>query len=134
MRHPKAIAWEARLKSVFDEIDHRLEERHGELFARHPARPARGETANPEDDGVFNVGAAFSLGVGSRFGPGYILEVRLSTAQRVHAGQRAEIEDETASLLRELLPKAFPESDLRVERDGPRYKIFGDLSLDRAGR
>jgi hypothetical protein len=33
-------------------------------------------------------------------------------------------------MLRAGLPEAFPGRELSVERDGPVFKIFGDLSID----
>ncbi len=121
MRHPKAIEWEETLKRVFDEIDHALEERYGNRYNLHPARPPRGATSNPESDGLFNVGAAFTAGYGSEFGPGYIVEVRMATLDRMPPDVIEQIEQEVVEMLREKLPQAFPGRQLHVSR--------GDLSL-----
>jgi len=129
VRHPKVIEWEAKLKAVFDEIDHELEGRFGDRYPLHPARAAHGETANPEDSGLFNLGAAFTGGFGSKFGKGYVVEARISTLASIPAELRAKLEDEVARLLREKLPLAFPGQDLKIERDATGYKIHGDLSL-----
>ena len=129
MRHPKAMAWEAKLKAVFDEIDDRLEARHGDRYPRHPVRPPHGVTANREHDGLFNVGASFSAGFGSDLGPGYVVELQVRTLASIPAEERQRLEDETAGLLRELLPRAFPDRKLKVDRDGRAYKIYGDLKL-----
>ena len=75
MRHHKAMQWEKRLKNVFDEIDNELEATYKGSWQRHPARPAHHTTSNPEADGLFNVGAAFSSGIGSKHGPGYTVEI-----------------------------------------------------------
>jgi hypothetical protein len=128
-RHPRAVAWEETLKRVFDEIDHALEARYGDRYPLHPNRPVQGATANPEDDGLFNVGAAFSAGYGSDWGRGYVVNVRMVTLSRVTAEVQEQMEDEVASMLRERLPGVFPGRDLRVERDGHVFKITGDLSL-----
>ena len=77
----------------------------------------------------FNVGASFSAGFGSEYGPGYVVEVRMVTLTRVPYYLRARIEEEVVDLLKEELPKHFPGRDLKVARDGQVYKIFGDLSL-----
>jgi len=130
-QHPRLQEWEKRLKRVFDEIDEVLEERHGGRYPLHPARPERGATSSREHDGLFNIGAAFSAGYGSEHGPGYVVEVRLSTLAGVPEEVRTAIEEEVVDLLRDKLPKAFPERELRVQRDGTVYKIFGDLSLKR---
>lgn len=128
-RHPAVLQWEADLKQAFDAIDRELEERYGDQYPLHPNRPARGATANPEDDGLFNVGASFTPGYGSQHGRGYVINVRMSTLARVPAGMQDRIEDEVAVLLRERLPALFPGRDLRVERDGHAFKITGDLSV-----
>jgi hypothetical protein len=129
MRDFKVEEWESRLKRVFDLVDDHLEEKYGRKYPLHPARPARGVTANKSHDGLFNVGASFSAGYGSERGPGYVVEVRMVTLTRVPRYVRDRIEEEAAELLREELPKEFPDRELRVERDGPVYKIHGDLRL-----
>lgn len=131
MRHPKVLAWEHTLKDVFDRIDHELEERYGDRYELHPARPERGATANPEHDGLFNVGASFSAGFGSEHGPGYVVEVRMSTLTRVPRDVRERIEKDVVTLLKRELPRAFPGRELHVKRDGAVYKIHGDLGLGR---
>jgi hypothetical protein len=75
------------------------------------------------------VGASFSAGFGSRYGPGYVVEVRMVTLSRVPQGVREQIEREVVELLRRELPGAFPGRNMRVDRDGPVFKIFGDLRL-----
>lgn len=132
MRHPKALGWEDKLKAVFDRIDDRLEERYGKKYPLHPNRPPRGATANREADGLFNVGAAFSAGYGSKIGRGYVVEIILATPARVPANVRERIEREVVSMIESELATEFPGRELRVSRDGPVYKIHGDLSLGEA--
>lgn len=129
MRHFRIEDWESRLKRVFDRIDDSLEEKYGRKYPLHPARPPRGTTASKAHDGLFNVGASFSAGYGTRRGPGYVVEVRLVTLSRVPHYLRSRIEEEVVEKLREELPKEFPDRELEVERDGPVYKIYGDLRL-----
>lgn len=129
VRHHKALAWEATLKDVFDEIDHDLEARFGHRYPLHPARPAHGDTANPAESGLFNVGAAFTAGFGSKHGRGYVVQVRMSTLANVSKQVREELEEEVARQLRERLPEVFPGKTLYVERDKTGFKIHGDLSL-----
>jgi hypothetical protein len=133
MRGPRVRAWERKLKRVFDRIDDTLEERYGRLYKRHPNRPPRGTTANKESDGLFNVGASFSAGFGSELGRGYVVNVRMATLARVSPEDQKRIEDTVAERLKEELPKAFPGRELHVDRDGPVYKIYGDLSLSKEG-
>ena len=121
--------WEARLKKVFDEIDVELEDLYGHRARRHPNRPAHGHTSNREDDGLFDLGAAFSVGIGSRHGPGYVLQARIATLDPVSPGTQEKFEADVVRRLKEKLPAAFPGVALHVDRDGPVYKIHGDLSL-----
>ena len=130
LRHPKVTAWEARLKRVFDRIDDILEDKYHGAYRLNPIRPKRGTTSNKEADGLFNVGAAFSAGFGSEKGPGYVVDVRMATRDRVPFEDRRKIEDEVAALLGALLHTEFPHGDLEVSRDGHVWKIHGDLGLD----
>jgi hypothetical protein len=127
MRHYKVEEWESRLRRVFDRVDDYLEEEYGRRFPLHPARPARGKTSSKAHDGLFNIGASFSAGYGSKRGPGYVVEVRMVTLTRVPQYIRDQIEEEAVERLRQELPREFPDRELRVERDGPVYKIYGDL-------
>lgn len=130
MRHPKAVSWEKKLKAVFDDIDHALEDAYQD-YPLHPARPAHGETANPGHSGLFNLGAAFSAGYGTEHGPGYVVDVQMVTLSQVPAGVREQIEEEVVTRLQQALPQAFPNRKLEVVRCGARYKIIGDLHLGR---
>ena len=100
VRHPHVQAWELRLRQVFERIDEELEREYGTLYPLHPARPPHGATASREDDGLFDVGAAFSAGFGSAHGAGYVVEVRMVTLSRVPAGVRERIE---ASVIKEMI-------------------------------
>lgn len=129
LRHHKAIAWEQKLKQIFDQIDHDLEARYGDDYPRHPVRPAQGKTANPEHDGLFAIGASFSAGYGSTHGAGYIIKMRVATLSKVSSETIEAVEDFVVTRLREELSKAFPDRELTVSRDGNVFKIHGDLSL-----
>jgi len=128
-RDPRVSAWEKKLESIFDDIDHDMEDRYGDKYPLHPSRPERGATSNPSADGLFDLGAAFSAGFGSQHGRGYTVSIRLSTLARVPPIIMEKIEQEVVELLHKKLPAAFPGRDLRVERDGHSFKIIGDLSL-----
>lgn len=130
MRGGKVKKWEKKLKRVFDQIDARLEREYGDRFRRRPNRPEVGSTANPESDGLFDVGAFFSAGYGSEHGRGYIVKINVSTMSRIPEDLLEEIETKVVEMLREMLPKIFPDQDLKVERDGNVYKIIGDFKLD----
>jgi hypothetical protein len=122
-------AFDDSLKQIFDEIDTWLEDKYGSEYPLHPNRPERDTTSNPEMDGLFNVGASFSAGYGSRKGRGYIVDIHMSTLGFVPPAVRDQIEQEVMDLLHEKLPQRFPGRDLKAEKDGPVIKIYGDLSL-----
>lgn len=130
MRHQKAIEWEQRLKTVFDEIDVILEEAYSDRFELHPARPPHGETSNREMDGLFNIGASFSAGFGSKFGPGYVVDIRLSTLERIPGELKKELRERVQTMLQERLHTAFPGKELYVDKEHAHLRIHGDLSLD----
>lgn len=127
--HPKTIEFDRRMKAMFDEIDHELEERYHAHWRIRRNRPERGKTSNPEADGLFNVGVYFTPGFGSELGRGYLVDIILATDEKVSPEAREEVEEHTKHLLEKLLPVHFPERNLKVDRDGPMYKIHGDLSL-----
>lgn len=129
MRHPKLIDFDRRMKRLFDEVDDYLEDRYGGNYPLHPARAARGTTANKEADGLFNIGASFSAGYGSTFGRGYVVDVEMVTLANVPENREEEITKVAIDQIRKLLPKYFPERHLEVDRDGRVFKIHGDLSL-----
>ena len=129
LKHRSLANWEAKLKKIFDRIDDHLEDLYGKQYSLHPNRARRGLTGNKEQDGLFNVGASYSLGIGSEHGSGYIVEVRLATLAHIEPVVRTRIGDEVAEFLTRELPISFPGRKLDVARDGNVYKIFGDLSL-----
>ena len=123
------VEFDDRLKRLFDEVDHYIEDHYGDKYSLHPVRPARGETANPEADGLFNIGASFTPGFGSELGRGYLIDIAMSTLDKVDDDVRREIYKATAEKVRELLPIHFPERKLTVKRDRNHFKILGDFSL-----
>ncbi|MBN1267967.1 MAG: hypothetical protein JXB04_00115 [Kiritimatiellae bacterium] len=129
LRDARVEDFENRLKEVFDRIDHRLEEKYGGQYPLHPARPRHGTTGNPEQDGLFNLGAAFTAGYGSKLGRSYVIDVRMVTLSRIPDEVVEKIEKEVITMLRKELPKAFPGRTLHVARDGHGYRIYGDLSI-----
>ncbi len=130
MRHRKAKEWENRLKSVFDEIDIELEGSYDDRFDLHPARASEGTTSSPEMDGLFNVGASYSAGLGSRLGPGYVVDIHLSTLQRIPKDLKLELRDKVQAMLVEKLPTVFPGKELHVDKEGSHLRIHGDLGWD----
>ena len=125
----KLEEWEERLYTHLREIDGALEDKYGKLYPLHPARPQRGETANPQYDGLFRITASYSAGYGSKLGPGYIFRVELVTFEMVPDTIRQTIEAEAIQMAEDGLKRIFPERELSIARDGNVIKIYGDLSL-----
>ena len=121
-----------RLKRLFDEVDACIEELYGDKYPLNPVRPARGETTNPEADGLFNIGANFTPGFNSELGRGYLIDVSISTLEKIDENLRREINETAAEKVKELLPIYFPERELTVQQDGKYFKIVGDFSLGAA--
>jgi len=129
MESYQSLEWDRKLKKLFDEVDDFLEDKYGSLYPLHPNRMKRGETANKEMDGLFNVGASFSLGYGTEFGRGYVIDLHLSTLSRIDSATKDNIEKEAIDKIKGLLPKYFSGREIYVKKDGCIYKICGDLSL-----
>ncbi len=129
MRGSRVRRFERALKRLFDRIDGELEDTWGTRYNLHPARMTRGATANPETDGLFNVGASFTTGFGSRHGRGYVIEIRTVTLENVSSEDRRAIREYVLRRANELLPEVFPDRALSAAMDGNTVKIVGDLSL-----
>jgi hypothetical protein len=135
--HPKLTAFTDTLDALFREVDDILEDRWGETFPLHPARPGRGTTGSPEMDGLFEIAPDFTAGLGSEKGRGYLVSFRVATLQRVPSEKFEAFMEEAALLIRERLPRFFPGRRLELVRDhggqagtgGMRFKITGDFSL-----
>lgn len=128
MHHQGIVEFEENLKRIFDEIDDELEDSYGGLYELHPARPERGETANKSHDGLFNVGASFTAGYGSRLGRGWVVEVSIVTLETVHDDTKKAIEEKVLHLLRKKLSMQYPEKKINVERDRRIIKIYGEIA------
>ena len=129
MYHPKLTSFLDRLKKLFDEVDNYIEDLYGDKYPLHPMRPNRGETANPEADGLFNIGANFTPGFISELGRGYLIDVSISTLEKVDEDVRHEIYEIVSDKVKELLPLYFPEREFTVKRDRSHFKIQGDFNL-----
>ncbi len=130
MRNERLEAFEDTLIALLREIDLALEAQFGATLSRHPARPPHGTTANPQYDGLFSIVPKFSAGIGSKYGPGYTLDLRISTLSTVDPAFRKSCETFMVETLRKRLPEVFPDRELKVEADKYGWKLFGDLSLN----
>ena len=130
MWHPKTVEFDARMKKLFDEVDHYIEDLYCGKYSLHPVRPPRGETANPESDGLFNIGANFTAGHRTKLGRGYLIDIKIATLDKVDDDIRREIYQAVADKVNELLPLHFPERKLVVNQVmDTKYKIQGDFCL-----
>lgn len=121
--------WEGKLRKIFKEINDFLEGKYGALFPLNPVRPRHGTTSDPECDGLFDVGATYTTGLGSKHGEGYVIDVRWATLTPVPDEMRKYAEAVTESILNKRLSSEFPGKKLKVVHDGDIMKIVGDLSL-----
>ena len=129
MRHPKFIKWEKNLKRIIDNLDDILEDKYGDRFQLHPARSPRGKTSSKAQDGLFDIVANYSLGIGSKHGKGYIVDIHMSTLKHIPFEIRQEIDEIILITLREKLPECFPGKNLNVAKEANVIKIYGDLNL-----
>jgi hypothetical protein len=121
--------WEQALRRVLDTVDHALEDRFSAEFPRRANRPARQTTANPKYDGLFAVDGKFSLGLVSRSGPGYVIDISLSSSVPVAAPDWERVLLEAEVLLRRAVDAEFPGRHLQVHRDGRVLRLTGDMGL-----
>lgn len=121
--------WEGKLRNIFSDINDFLEEKYAGLFPLNPVRPKHRATSNPECDGLFDVGAAYSTGLGSKYGEGYVIDIMWATLKPVSDEMRKDAETIVEKVLNKRLPIEFPGKNLKVVHDGDVMKIVGDLSL-----
>ena len=106
--------WEGKLRKIFKEINDVLEEKYGSLFPLNPVRARHGTTSDPESDGLFDVGATYSTGLGSKFGEGYVIEVRWATLKPVPEEMQKEAGAIAEKILNNRLAEEFPGKNLEV--------------------
>lgn len=131
MYHPKMVEFKRTFQRMFNEVDRDIEARFGDRYSLHPSRPRHGTTSDPSSDGLFNIGADFTPGYGSRYGRGYLIDVHMATLAEVPDDERWEIVQAVVEKLEELLPKYFPDRNLEIFCEGDHFKISGDFSLGR---
>ena len=85
--HPKQEELERKMSLLCQALDNHLEDIYGEHYRVHPNRLKRGKAANPSFDGLFSTSLAFTLGYGSKFGRGYVVNVEVRTLDKVSGGR-----------------------------------------------
>jgi len=129
MFHPKTAEWDRTIKTICDRIDEWLEIHYEGIYRLRPNRPEKGETSNPEMDGLFNIQALFTPGYRSEKGRGYLIEIEISTLEKVDPSLEKEIRDNVLNMMKDEIKINFPERKLEIGLDGNMIKISGDLSL-----
>jgi len=127
MFHPGVQELEKVLGVIFIEIDDFMEDRYGDLFPLHPNRLPRGATSRNNMDGLFNIGASFTAGYGSKSGRGYVLDIHWSTLSCVPSDLKSQVEDEVVQMLKDKLSERLPERFLSVSKENGVFKVSGDL-------
>ncbi len=127
--HPKQEEFEDKLSELCAALDNRLEDRFGKLYPIHPNRPKRGEASYPGFDGLFQSSVAFTLGIGSQYGRGYLVNINVRTLSPIDQKFLTEVTNEALVFVNANLPTYFPERELKLVRDGNVLKITGDFSL-----
>ncbi len=121
--------WEGKLDAMLGEIDDLLEDKYADKYLLHPARPARGKTANKSYDGLIEIKYNFSLGLGSDLGEGYVITPRFVTLEFIPKSEMATAKEFVLDEVRKRLLETFPENTLSADWDGKLMKIHGDLSF-----
>ncbi len=134
LQHPNLEKWERRLKTVLDGLNDYLEDQYDEEYTLHPRRANRDTTSNKAHDGLFDIVAHFTLGKGSKYGAGYIVDVDIATLDKVSSEFKNKMDSSVVDYLTTHLPRHFPDKKLNVSKDGKSIKIYGDLGLGSAHR
>ena len=127
--HPKQEELENKLSLLCQALDNHLEDKFGEHYKVHPNRLKRGQAANPTFDGLFSTSLAFTLGYGSKYGRGYVMNVEIRTLDKVSQYDSTKIQAEAFSFISQNLKKFLPDQDLKIVQDGNLMKVVGDFSL-----
>lgn len=127
--HPKQEELEERMALLCQALDNHLEDLYGDHYAVHPNRLKRGQGSNPSFDGLFSTSMAFTLGYGSKYGRGYVVNVEVRTLDKVSQYDSVHITSSAFAFLKGNLNKFFPDHELDVVQDGNVMKIIGDFAL-----
>jgi hypothetical protein len=127
--HPKQEILEEKMAQLCQALDNHLEDIYGDHYRLHPNRLRRGKGSNPSFDGLFSTSLAFTLGYGSQYGRGYVVNVEIRTLDKVSQYDSTKIQAEAFSFISQNLKKFIPDQDLKIVQDGNLMKVVGDFSL-----
>ena len=127
--HPKQEELENKLSLLCQALDNHLEDKFGEHYKIHPNRLKRGQGSNPSFDGLFSTSLASTLGYGTEYGRGYVMNVEIRTLDKVSQYDRAHIEADAFKFVSENLSTFIPGHNLDIVHDGNVMKVIGDFSL-----
>ncbi|MBQ7508016.1 MAG: hypothetical protein IJT52_01660 [Spirochaetales bacterium] len=127
--HPKQEILEEKMAQLCQALDNHLEDIYGDHYRLHPNRLRRGKGSNPSFDGLFSTSLAFTLGYGSEYGRGYVVNVEIRTLDKVSQYDSTKIQAEAFSFISQNLKKFIPDQDLKIVQDGNLMKVIGDFSL-----
>ena len=127
--HPKQEILEEKMAQLCQALDNHLEDIYGDHYRLHPNRLRRGKGSNPSFDGLFSTSLAFTLGYGSEYGRGYVVNVEIRTLDKVSQYDSTKIQAEAFSFISRNLKKFIPDQDLKIVQDGNLMKVIGDFSL-----
>ena len=127
--HPKQEILEEKMAQLCQALDNHLEDIYGDHYRLHPNRLRRGKGSNPSFDGLFSTSLAFTLGYGSQYGRGYVVNVEIRTLDKVSQYDSTKIQAEAFSFISRNLKKFIPDQDLKIVQDGNLMKVVGDFSL-----
>lgn len=127
--HPKQEILEEKMAQLCQALDNHLEDIYGDHYRLHPNRLRRGKGSNPSFDGLFSTSLAFTLGYGSEYGRGYVVNVEIRTLDKVSQYDSTKIQAEAFSFISRNLKKFIPDQDLKIVQDGNLMKVVGDFSL-----
>ncbi|MCR5732214.1 MAG: hypothetical protein K6G51_04685 [Sphaerochaetaceae bacterium] len=110
-------------------IDNHLEDMFSEEINIHPSRMKRGVGANPIHDGIFSVTIIFSMGYGTKYGRGYIINLSISTLDNISYELKQRIEEETFDFVSRHVNEYIPNRNIECVRDAGLIKLIGNFTL-----
>lgn len=127
--HYKQQQLEDQLRALCDDLDEYLEDTYGAEYRLRPNRQSRGTASSGQYDGLFATSPAFTLGYGSTYGKGYVVQITICTFDWIEPKRRKEVLDDAFEYVKSILPHYFPDRELEIVHDGNVMKIIGDFSL-----